>query len=792
MRNLAWILVFFSAIRLKVNEASNTETSVRSCTQVVLVGATGDLAKKYLWKGLFELYRKHTKLDEILQIYGAAREDFNKGQRHIQEVLSSKIKCDSKDNFDCEKWKGEFLQNTKYHKLKKDEDYVTFCKGLDSNGAEKLGRIFYLSVPPFAYSSISKSIHKHCRPTISNGKSFLRVVLEKPFGSDLESAKSLAKEIEQYFAEEEIYRVDHYLGKTGVSQILNFRIQHQENYSRLWNRDHIKSIEIGLKEKDDCKGRTEFYNQYGVIRDVMQNHMTELMALVSMDIPISINNTSDTHRRKLQFLNEIEPLHQHSALIGQYSSYKKHCKDEQQTTNPVDIKTPTFAAVLLHSKNSKWNEVPFIMVSGKQLSERTAYVRITFNSEFNISPQNPQTSCPLKQLIFHIQGGVLKKPALIISKSLPKVSKFSNWVPMETKPDYLYDCPGNSYDIFEPPVSKDAYTALIDAVYVGKKEQFIGTSDLLASWRIWSPLVNSLKSVAPVIYSRKKLEILDFKISGKRLDFINEISCASNEVCQQEQEQTFNHYLQTSFRGSDLVTGSTSSVVKKLAMDILNKALETVSTRGVFHMALSGGSTPLNLFEQLAFFTAEFPWHATHVWFADERCYSYTDKRSNFNFIYQHLLKYIPIPITNVHQMPVHMKNGLCSPLDYGAEHYKAKLKSFISNSLALDYVLLGVGTDGHIASLFPNNNFQSTKNWVVISESKLMNPIGLRMTLTLEVFNKAKAVGILILGEKKAGIVSEIGRLKDKEIKEQLPVSSLNLDNGEIIWYIDDKALKT
>lgn len=711
MRLVYPILVFL--IVFSVLNVAEIPTKSRVHTQIVLVGATGDLAKKYLWKGLFELYRTHTKTDELVTVYGAAREDKSQGQLQLQDILASKIKCDSslKENGkNCDKWRKTFLRTTTYHKLKKDEDYKDFCMGLDSLGADKLGRIFYLSVPPFAYSAISKSIHKHCRPRNANGKAFLRVVLEKPFGADLESAKVLANELEQWFNESEIYRVDHYLGKVGVFQILNFRVKHNDKYGPLWNRDHIRSVEIGLKEKDDCKGRTEFYNQYGVIRDVMQNHMTEVMALVAMEIPNSINNLTSICRRKLQFLNDIEPLHKHSAIVGQYKEYQKHCELERGTSDPIDHATPTFAAVLLHSKNSRWNNVPFIMVSGKQLAERSAYVRILFNNEFNMDSENSQTSCSLKQIIFHIQGGVLEKPALIISKSLPKISKFSNWKLVVSKPDFLYGCPGSSFDIFEAPVTQNAYRVLIDAMYQGKKELFIGTHDLLASWRVWSPMVNNIKSTLPRIYTRNNLKMLDFTTVGKRLEFVNggnEWSCSSQD--KYETEPTVNQYLPTSFHGSALVTGASIDVVKNLAKHMLLMALETVLKNGVFHLALSGGSTPSHLFEQLALFSPEFPWHGTHIWFVDERCVDHSNNQSNYNFIYKNLLKYVPIHSTNIHPMPISLKNGLCSIDDTGAEHYQARIQSQIGGP-KLDYVVLGVGTDGHTASIFPNTKFLTEK----------------------------------------------------------------------------------
>ncbi|XP_031565149.1 GDH/6PGL endoplasmic bifunctional protein-like [Actinia tenebrosa] len=802
MKSYFIVLLALSLLRCsKPREISEME---RRSTQIILVGATGDLAKRYLWKGLLDLYIQQSSPEKIIKVYGAARMDQEKGKSHLKGILESTLKCPltNKDEHmkDCGEKVVQLKQQVKYYKLKTDDDYETLCKDLNAEVPQEskaLGRIFYLSVPPSAYSSIAKSINNHCRPRGLKdvNDTYIRIILEKPFGSDLASAKKLAQDLRQFFKEEEIYRIDHYLGKTGVAQIMKFRVEHRNKFGSLWNRDCIDSVEIAMKEKEDCRGRTRFYNEYGVIRDVIQNHLTEVLSLIAMDTPSDINNITEIHQKKIRFLRSVKTLHRYSAITGQYGDYVKDCELDHGKPVPSSHETPTFAAVLLFLNNSKWNGVPFVLLSGKHLEERTAYVRIFFKKKYTMKSSHDH--CFLDQLIFHIQGGDLEKPALIVSKSLPTVSEFSGWKLTSSKPDYLYDCLGKSFNVFEPFVSHDAYSALIKAAYHGKQDLFISTEDLIASWEIWTRLLDSLKSVMPRIYSKDTLETLDFSIRGQRLEFaqpFKDESCSRGVLdnygsCEPE-ERSSNMYKKSLFRQRSLVTGSSDEVVKTLAENLLLQASTEVIRSGVFHLALSGGSSPLALFKHLAFFCPDFPWHGTHIWLVDERCKTLTDKHSNYRFIYDNLLRYVPVPSVNVHPMPVKIKNGLCAVSDRGHNHYEAEIRRLLSDK-SLDFVLLGAGPDGHTASLFPGSESLSASDWVVMTESKHIEPQGKRMTMTYNLINKSKSIAVLILGNKKADIVQKLAEESNLVNVKQMPIVGISPESNNLIWYIDNKAMK-
>lgn len=192
-----------------------TETrESRGHISVVLVGATGDLAKKYLWQSLFQLYVDEVTNGHTFTFYGAAQKDPDAGRKLMYDPLKNLACSPEVPPNRCAVLKDQFLKLTEYHQLKGEEDYASLNQGIQTSLAQEelveTGRIFYLSVPPFAYAEIARHINSSCRPPPG---AWLRVVLEKPFGHDLLSAQRLAEELATVFREEEIYRVDHYLGK---------------------------------------------------------------------------------------------------------------------------------------------------------------------------------------------------------------------------------------------------------------------------------------------------------------------------------------------------------------------------------------------------------------------------------------------------------------------------------------------------------------------------------------------------------------------------------------------------
>ena len=211
------------------------EKNVKEHYNVVLIGATGDLARKYLWHALFTVFKDRYSDLVHFRIYAAARIDQDEGRRKISRLLLGLVNCESDKSVDtkCQELKKKFVESVQYHRLKTERDFMSLSDLLYENtqsvyGIEpgsavtyEHGRLVYMAIPPSAYAVTAKYINNYLRPKI--GRPWMRIILEKPFGQDLDSAKALAENMAAHFNETEIYRIDHYLGKATVDQILPFR-----------------------------------------------------------------------------------------------------------------------------------------------------------------------------------------------------------------------------------------------------------------------------------------------------------------------------------------------------------------------------------------------------------------------------------------------------------------------------------------------------------------------------------------------------------------------------------------
>ncbi|XP_039090952.1 GDH/6PGL endoplasmic bifunctional protein isoform X1 [Hyaena hyaena] len=762
---------------------------------VILLGATGDLARKYLWQGLFQLY-----LDEAGQAYsfsfhGAALTSTKQGQEFIAKVMESLSCPEDVAPGRCAELKGQFQQLSGYHRLKTGEDYAALSTDIEARvqrqGVREAGRIFYFSVPPFAYADIARNINGSCRP---GPGAWLRVVLEKPFGHDHLSAQQLAAELGSFFREEEMYRVDHYLGKQAVAQILPFRDQNRKALDGLWNRHHVERVEIIMKETVDAEGRTGFYEEYGVIRDVLQNHLTEVLTLVAMELPHNTSSPESMLQHKLRTFQALRGLQKGSAVLGQYQAYSEQVRREQQKPDTFHSRTPTFAGILVHIDSLRWEGVPFILMSGKALDERVGYVRILFRNQAYCVQNDKrwvaeQSQCLPRQIIFYIGHGELGGPAVLVSRNLFRPSlPPESWKELEGRPGlHLFGRPLSDYYAYGPVREQDAYSVLISRIFHGRKDSFITTENLLASWAFWTPLLDSLAHEVPRLYpgGAENGPLLDFEFRGAQLHF-----------SQRQPEQLVPgpgpallpsdfQVLRATYRDSPLISAWPEELIAKLADDIEAAAVRAVRRVGTFHLALSGGSSPVALFQQLASGHFGFPWARTHLWLVDERCVPLWDPESNFQGLQAHLLQHIRVPYYNVHPMPVHLHQRLCAAEDRGAQMYAGEISALVANS-SFDLVLLGMGMDGHTASLFPHSpTGLDGEPLVVLTES----PSGpqQRMSLSLPLINRARKVAVLVMGRVKREITMLVSRVGHEP--KNWPISGVLPSSGQLVWYMDYEA---
>jgi hexose-6-phosphate dehydrogenase len=492
--------------------AQDEEQEPRQRVNIVLVGATGNLAKKYLWQSLFRLFKETiiTPNAPSFVVWPAASKPASTASGMLEEILEKNIECVLGIDFVvradmaiCEGDRHYFIKKVvrPYTQLRKDIHYKELNDKINEDmvndgGADvvqsEAGRLFYLSIPPKFYKSIAKSINDHSRP---KDIAWLRVVLEKPFGSDVDTARDLSNSLTEHLKEDEIYRIDHYLGKLGVQSLYDFRVKNRNVYEQYLNNKYVERVEVVMKETEDCAGRTKFYNQYGVIRDVLQNHLTEMAALIAMDLPDekSLTNSREIIQSKISFLQHVSPPTIDDAVLGQYDGYRSHHSNdvpEKDAREAAKTRQVTFASVKLNVDSKRWKGVPFILTAGKVLDERAAYVRVVFKHKTNA------------EIIFNVQGGKLGTRISATSEAEPFIVPNGYIsVPSDKDPEALT----TDAKPLDTPV-KNAYEVLVADIFFGRKENFVGTASLLQSWKVWTPLLKeyddeSTKIHTPILYS---------------------------------------------------------------------------------------------------------------------------------------------------------------------------------------------------------------------------------------------------------------------------------------------------
>ena len=355
-----------------LREGLSEERRPDPCT-LVIFGASGDLTRRKLLPALYSLFRDQL-LPENFAVVGFARsakerEVFAQAMREGCESFARRrpVDAESWDKFSRSLYyvAGNFDQPADYMKLREAFDRIDQERGTRGN------RIFYLATPPDYFEHILSNLGGSglVLPPGRRGP-FTRVIIEKPFGHDLESARKLNEVVHTVFDESQVYRIDHYLGKETVQNILVFRFGNSI-FEPLWNRKYIDHVQITMAEEIGVERRGKFYDATGVVRDVVQNHLLQVLALVAMELPATFG-ADDVRDEKLKLLRQVRPLAPQDAVHGQYQGYR-----EEQGVAPGS-RTPTYVALRLHVDNWRWQGVPFYIRAGKHLSRRTTEVSVHF------------------------------------------------------------------------------------------------------------------------------------------------------------------------------------------------------------------------------------------------------------------------------------------------------------------------------------------------------------------------------------------------------------------------------
>jgi len=339
-------------------------------TTIIIFGASGDLTQRKLIPSLFNLFRKR-RTPKKFQIVGFGGTAFTDEQ--FREHLHTGIKEYAGYSFTDEEWNifasslyyisGKYTEESDFKKL---AEYLTQLEDGEAN------RMFYMALPPTVFPVIIDNLDASGQ--LHENGAWRRVVLEKPFGTDLASAVTLNKQVHKALNENQIYRIDHYLGKETVQNILFTRFANTI-FEPIWNRTYIDHVQITVAEKVGVGHRAGFYDGVGVLRDMFQNHLLQLLTLVAME-PSASFSASDLRNEKVKVLSAVQPItpEQVSAhtVRAQYKGYRSEAGVNPNST------TPTYAAMRLYINNWRWKGVPFYLRSGKNLAEKQSQIIIQF------------------------------------------------------------------------------------------------------------------------------------------------------------------------------------------------------------------------------------------------------------------------------------------------------------------------------------------------------------------------------------------------------------------------------
>ena len=368
-------------------------------------------------------------------------------------------------------------------------------------------RVFYLSLPPGAFPGTIEALGRaglnRAEPPDTaegdegaehaTGDAWTRVVIEKPFGRDLASARALNALVHRWFDESQVYRIDHYLGKETVQNLIVFRFANSI-FESLWDRDHIESVMITVAETLGVESRAAYYDHAGQLRDMVQSHLTQLLALVAMEVPSAVDAAA-VRAEKLKVLRSVRPLTPDDAVLGQYEPGRLDGKDvagyrEEPNVAP-DSRTETFAALTLHVENWRWQGVPFYLRTGKRMLRRLTEIEIKFRRAPVWMFRGVRAE--------HGDGalGELHRNTLLVT--LQPDEGFSLYFDVKA--------PGEPFRIHRLPLHfnyseafariPEAYQTLLLDVLVGEQTLFVHAEEVEASWALYAPLLDGRRAVYP-------------------------------------------------------------------------------------------------------------------------------------------------------------------------------------------------------------------------------------------------------------------------------------------------------
>jgi glucose-6-phosphate 1-dehydrogenase len=445
-----------------------------SPSSIIIFGASGDLTQRKLVPSIFNLFRKG-RLPKQFRIVGYGGTAFTDDQfrAHLDDALKQFASFEYSD----EEWKN-FSSNIAYQQGRYTDlaDFKNLALFLNNWEKGSGNRIYYMATPPGVFPNIIDLLGQTDQLTERNG--WRRVVIEKPFGTDLESARQLNEQIHKALNEKQIYRIDHYLGKETVQNILVTRFANTI-FEPLWNRNYIDHVEITVAEQVGVEHRARFYDGIGVLRDMFQNHLLQLVTLVGMEPPVSFEATA-LRNEKVKVLSAIQPIKKESVarrtVLGQYKGYR-----DEEGVKP-NSRTPTYAALKLQIDNWRWQGVPFYLRSGKCLKEKLSQITIEFKKPPHLLFPSSEGELTPNMLVLYLQPdeGIHWRFEAKVPDTVAKLRS----VDME----FRYE------DSFGKTNLPDAYERLLLDALTGEASLFTRADEVETAWALIDPIIEAWES----------------------------------------------------------------------------------------------------------------------------------------------------------------------------------------------------------------------------------------------------------------------------------------------------------
>lgn len=428
----------------------------------IITGATGDLATTKLYPSLAEIFNYNYYLLDI-KFIGAGRKEYNQEEYRelVQDSLSKSI-----GNLD-------FIERLEYAQIdfgQIDTIHKFFTQNNIQSGDEV---IWYMAIPPQAFNNVVdtlaevKNIHQNIN---------YKLVFEKPFGSNLESAQALNHKLAEHFREEEIYRVDHYLGKETIQNILALRFGNSM-FEPLLNNHYVESITIDVWEKRGIDKRADYFDKTGIIKDILQNHILQTLALIAMEAPVAME-AEYIRDEKHKLIKSLRPINPKNVLLGQYIASEGNRGYLEEEGVAPNSKTETYVKLTTYIDNPRWEDIPIYISTGKRLSENKAEIRISFKPRFKYFTHIDEGCNPQKnELVISIQPN--EEVYYTVNAKFPGKGMCIQPVKLQF-----------TYEESFGQKSQSAYARLIQDIIDSDQSLFIRADEIEAAWSYVDILIN--------------------------------------------------------------------------------------------------------------------------------------------------------------------------------------------------------------------------------------------------------------------------------------------------------------